>query len=127
AVRDADVLGPRLASRRGQLARVDVASFDVIAARLRSERAGAVLALDAALRSDRYLALLDRLERAVAAPPFAPAGEDAPLRPERPAIEALPGLVHRPWHALNKAVRELGDGPDEALHRIRIAAKRLRY
>lgn len=44
------------------------------------------------------------------------------------ARAAMPGLVARPWRHLAAAVEALGDKPsDEALHDIRISAKRLRY
>jgi CHAD domain-containing protein len=40
----------------------------------------------------------------------------------------LPALVRRPWKHLQEAVDHLGDDPpDEALHEIRIRAKRMRY
>lgn len=47
---------------------------------------------------------------------------------DRPAREVLPRLVRRPWRHLSQAVEALGDHPeDEALHEVRIRAKRLRY
>jgi CHAD domain-containing protein len=47
---------------------------------------------------------------------------------ERAAIEVLPALVRRPWKHLRSAVDCLGDDPpDEALHEVRIRAKRMRY
>jgi CHAD domain-containing protein len=47
---------------------------------------------------------------------------------ERPAREVLPGLVRKPWQHLRRAATGLGDDPpDEALHQVRIHAKRLRY
>jgi CHAD domain-containing protein len=40
----------------------------------------------------------------------------------------LPGLVRKPWRHLRDAAKGLGeDPPDEALHQVRIQAKRLRY
>ncbi|MGH9126505.1 MAG: CHAD domain-containing protein, partial [Acidimicrobiales bacterium] len=45
-----------------------------------------------------------------------------------PATKVLPALVHRPWRHLKQAVAHLGDDPpDDALHEVRIRAKRLRY
>ena len=45
-----------------------------------------------------------------------------------PPVEVLPRLVRRPWRHLSQAVEALGDNPeDEALHEVRIRAKRLRY
>ncbi len=47
---------------------------------------------------------------------------------ERVAAEVLPALVRRPWKHLQEAVNALGDDPpDEALHQVRIRAKRMRY
>jgi CHAD domain-containing protein len=47
---------------------------------------------------------------------------------DRPAAEVLPALVRRPWRHLQQAVEHLDeDPPDEALHEIRIRAKRMRY
>jgi CHAD domain-containing protein len=44
------------------------------------------------------------------------------------AARAMPELGRRQWRKLRKAVQRLGDHPsDEALHRVRIQAKRLRY
>jgi CHAD domain-containing protein len=89
-----------------------------------------------ALESDRYLGALHIL--------------DALGNPRRPTLPGQPGTTEAPtslwdsltgsaaigarrmarkeWRALRKAVRRLGDAPaDEALHRVRIKAKRLRY
>jgi CHAD domain-containing protein len=55
-----------------------------------------------------------------------PAAEPAPA--DLPAVVVLPRLVRRPWRHLRLAVEALGDDPpDEALHDVRIQAKRLRY
>ncbi|MDP9073786.1 MAG: CHAD domain-containing protein, partial [Actinomycetota bacterium] len=70
-------------------------------------------------------------------------GESAPIRPldrlgapfplavplgERRAADVLPALVAKPWKQLKRAVDALGDDPpDEALHEVRILAKRMRY
>jgi CHAD domain-containing protein len=54
--------------------------------------------------------------------------EPGPARADLPAVVVLPGLVRRPWRHLRQAVEALGDDPpDEALHDVRIQAKRLRY
>ena len=47
---------------------------------------------------------------------------------EVPAIGVLPQLVRKPWRRLARAVATLGPDPaDDALHEVRILAKRLRY
>jgi CHAD domain-containing protein len=44
------------------------------------------------------------------------------------AEDALPGIVRKPWRKLRKRVGELGPAPsDDALHVVRIRAKRARY
>lgn len=78
-----------------------------------------------ALRSDRYLALLDRLDALLATPPLT---ERAGL----PAGKALPPLVRRAFrrvHRRMKAAAEAPAGPsrDTALHEARKSAKRARY
>ena len=46
----------------------------------------------------------------------------------QPASTAMPELGRKQWRSLRKAVRQLGDDPaDEALHKVRIESKRLRY
>lgn len=57
----------------------------------------------------------------------APADLAEPLK-DLSAAEVLPQLVRRPWRQLRRAVAELGPDPaDEALHQVRIRAKRCRY
>jgi hypothetical protein len=54
-------------------------------------------------------------------------GGAGPLGAQR-ALPLLPALVRRPWRHLQRAVDALGDDPpDEALHEVRIRAKRVRY
>ncbi|SDU11516.1 CYTH and CHAD domain-containing protein [Jiangella alkaliphila] len=73
------------------------------------------------LDDDRYLALHDRLVRAVARPRTAP---DA----ERPARDVLPALVEKAWAKLDGAADDLtDDAPDDEWHAARLAAKRTRY
>jgi CHAD domain-containing protein len=79
----------------------------------------------AALESDRYFRLLDRLEAFVASPPLAPGAE-------KPARRILPRLLQRDWKRVQKRARAAAAAPDAgqrelALHEVRKAAKRLRY
>jgi inorganic triphosphatase YgiF len=70
----------------------------------------------AALGSDRYLALLDRLDAYTASPPLAGGGE------------TLAAIWWVEAKRLRRAVEALGDAPeDEALHAVRIKVKRARY
>jgi CHAD domain-containing protein len=104
------VLGPAAARVR--------VHFAPIEARARS----AVLE---ALDSDRYLALLDGLDRLLANPPLTPEAG-------RPAAETLPRAVRRARRRLRRRIRRArsmppGPGRDAALHEARKAAKHARY
>ena len=95
------------------LARID----DLLAAR----EVTALRAADLALRSPRYLALLDALVRAAREPQLSPAAAE-------PCSQALPPLVTAAWGRLGRHARRLRpDGADESWHAARIVAKRARY
>ncbi len=121
-VRDLDVFMARL---KNQLALVeaDPQFREILQARLLGMREGALSELVAALRSERYAGLLQRLE-AEAAPPAGPAAARA---------DQLAGAFAK--QRIDKAFRKLGhhvDQPPEnyadgELHRLRILFKRLRY
>ncbi len=124
AVRDADVLLDRLDGAARDLDVSDRGAAKQLLARLERERADQRDALLAAMDSDRYGQLLDRL--AAAARELPPGGDrKAQAARAAPAAAAAP---HRPWRRLRRSVRALGEQPsDEALHQVRIRAKRLRY
>ncbi|MGE5226523.1 MAG: CHAD domain-containing protein [Planctomycetaceae bacterium] len=139
---------PRLEHVRGELSWLgdllgETRDADVLLERLRrrveelppTERPGASRAIDAlqandkelharlmdGLGSPRYGQLLDELVWLANDPPCAEAAA-------APATEVLPAVVDRPWKTLRKAVdRTEEDQSDEALHAVRIRAKRLRY
>jgi CHAD domain-containing protein len=121
AVRDGDVLLERLERQAGALPPEDARAAGTLLRRLERERDTARTSLLAALSSERYIAVLDSLVAAAAAPQLTPeAGEKAAV--------VLPGIVARPWRHLERAVEELGDDPsDPQLHEVRIRAKRARY
>ena len=74
-----------------------------------------------AMRSERYFRLLDALDGLVAAEP-------PPLRPgEEPAKVTIDSAYKRVRKAAKAAAHAADDDRDEALHRIRKGAKRLRY
>ncbi len=117
----------------------DVRDLDVLLARLRESGDGLEPHLDGlfemlearrevtrerllgALRSPRYVTLLDRLVDAAAAPPLT-AAADAPSR------DVLPPLVRRSWAKVARAGCALGDAsPDEDFHEVRKRAKQARY
>jgi CHAD domain-containing protein len=78
-------------------------------------------ALLRAMQSRRYVALLDALVDAALDPKTLPEAA-------APGREVLPHLAAAPWSALRKSVKRAGSTPeDDALHGIRIKAKRARY
>ncbi len=124
AVRDADVLVDLLDDLLAAEPREG--PFAAVMAEAARRRDEALLVLDDLLGSERYLDLLDRMEAATAALPFA--GAPPAVAPESPAAEALPRLLEAPWRRLRKTVQAAGEAPDDdALHQVRIRAKQLRY
>jgi CHAD domain-containing protein len=120
-VRDADVLTDRLRGRAAELPEVDAAGFAPALRRLAEERESARARLLDGIVTARYVALLDDLVAAAAAPLLRPGAT-------KPALDVLPALAARPWRALRKAVKVLPAEPsDEELHGVRIKAKRARY
>lgn len=120
-VRDADVLLERLVAQLDELPHADTAGARTLLDTLRRERDAALDALVLTLRSDRYVALLDRLVDATHALP--PAAD----RDDVDDIE-LEALVRPLWKKLRRSVDALDhDPPDAALHEVRIRAKRTRY
>jgi CHAD domain-containing protein len=128
AVRDTEVLLARLESRLDHLPSADVDEgkllIDQLAERRERERADL---LDA-MRSDRYLELLDRLVDASKAPRFAADLDLDDDDDDDDDEERLAGFVRKPWRKLRKAVEALPSDPgDHELHQVRIRAKRCRY
>lgn len=121
AVRDADVLDERLRAQAAGLPAADAEAAAVLLDRLAPERDAATVAARQVMDTDRYVALVDRLVAAATEPPVV---AEAGVR----ARKRLPAYVKGPWRHLQRAVEGLdGDPPDEALHEVRIRAKRLRY
>ena len=112
--RDLDVLIDRLAADVAALGD-DAEAVSGLLRTLEDERAGARLVVVGALSSDRYLALLDRLER-VSEPRGS--GAETPLR----------DVWRAEWRRTRKAFAHLDDeSSDEHLHEGRIRVKRARY
>jgi CHAD domain-containing protein len=110
--RDLDVLLDYL-----QLERVELgAEAAPVERRLKRERKAARRRAVGALKSERYLAVLDELRVAVDHPPVH-------------RVDArLDRIAGREFRRLRRDVARLGPNPsDEALHRVRIRAKRARY
>jgi CHAD domain-containing protein len=115
-VRDFDVLIEHLRGEAEQLDADDRRALEGVFERLEREREEARAELIAALESDRYLALLNRIEQA------------AELPHVRDENRTLPSLWRREWKRLRGVIDALGPMPsDEELHEARIRAKRARY
>lgn len=121
AARDADVLLERARRDAGAILAPDERALDDGLAPLREARAAAYQRLAANLRDDRYAALLCELHAAADRLPFT-------ARAEEPAGALAAQIIAGAWSTLRKRVRARTRPPaDHELHRIRIAAKRLRY
>jgi CHAD domain-containing protein len=124
AVRDADVLVDRLQHRVEELPESERKAAERMVEGLAAQREDARAELLAAMRTPRYVELLDRLVDAAQRPRLVlrVAGEDGS------DADVLRGLVRAPWRHLWRAVDDLADEPpDPALHEVRIRAKRVRY
>jgi CHAD domain-containing protein len=124
-VRDTDVLSARLATRLAALPEPDAAGVHRLQVLLERQAVDTRTAMLIALRSARYLHLLDTLVDLAAAPPFRKAaGKLTPRTSQRLASK----IVQKPWRRVAYAVESLGPDPSDAqLHQVRILAKRSRY
>lgn len=129
AARDAEVLRNRLrrTANADPLCPLDEAAVARIDAQLARRHEAAMDALDAALHSERYVALVEALVAATREPQL------TPLAGSR-AVEILPRLVARPWRKLvygSRGVDGAADlderGPDAQWHGVRINGKQARY
>jgi CHAD domain-containing protein len=125
--RDAEVMGERFASMLAELPD-ELKLGPVEAAFTRSferRQADACVVALAALDSDRYLALHDRIDALLDDPPVT-------TRATRKAKRELPKSVRRAYRRVESRMADAdreppGEGRDRALHETRKAAKRLRY
>jgi CHAD domain-containing protein len=114
--RDLDVLIARLRRETAELDGPDAVSAGKIVAQLEDEREGAQRELLETLDSERYANLLALLAQVVDAPPVATSDI------------SLNRLTRREFRKLKSQVDALGpNASNDALHRTRIQAKRLRY
>ena len=126
AARDIEVLRDRFrqdadASAAYDPLPLDPAALARIDSLLAAQEVRALRAADVALRSQRYLDLLDALVSAAREPQLSAAAAE-------PCSAALPPLVSTAWGRLGKHARRLRpDGADETWHSARIVAKRARY
>jgi CHAD domain-containing protein len=114
--RDLDVLVARVRSEVAELDGADAVPAGKIVAQLEAERESAQKELLATLDSPRYAELLATLEQLVAAPPVAT------------SAVSLKQVARGEFRKLERQMKSLGATPsNDALHRARIQAKRLRY
>lgn len=122
ALRDADVLAERLAASAARLGEPDRFAASLLLDRLSAETVCHRAELLAAMRSPRYLLLLDALVDLAAAPPLREKASRAD------PVRLAAAVVRKRWRRLERAARAVGpDAPDAALHEVRILAKRCRY
>jgi CHAD domain-containing protein len=128
AARDAEVLRERLhRTAADPLVPVDASAVARIDAELAARQGEALDAIETALASDRYRALLDVLVDAAQRPRLTPLAVAA-------AAEVLPRLVAGPWRGFAYGERGV-DGaadlapqaPDDDWHAVRVSGKRARY
>jgi len=130
AARDSDVRLESLDKDCAALPSLDAAGGAALLGAAREQQVTNHAELLEAMAKGRYLQLLRALEtlssRTGPGAGGVPAEFWATL--SRPAATEMPLLAKRQWRATLKAVSGLGNQPaDEALHRVRIKAKRLRY
>ena len=116
-VRDMDVMLESVSDTGGDMGD----DLEPLVEDLTTKRSEARSALLEAMRSERYVALLDELVDAAQTPRLTQAADT-------PSRKALPPLVAAAWKRLKKSVTALGKTPtNEQLHRVRIRAKKARY
>lgn len=129
AARDAEVLGARLhvTAAADPLSPLDPAAVDRIDAVLTQRHERALTAVDEALGSARYAALVEALVAATGEPKLTPAARER-------AQDVLPKLAAKPWRRLadggkgSDAAADLDPlAPDERWHAVRINGKKARY
>ena len=129
SVRDSDVRLQSLEQHCAKLPAADAAAGETLLDAARKERRACHEDLRDAMGTGRYLDVLRVLDALASGP-----GARSPVPNElwvllsEPAATGMPALAHRQWRTVRKAVRRLAPEPsDEALHRVRIETKRLRY
>lgn len=121
--RDLEVLRERVRATalRDPLAPLDPAGLATVDELLLQQEEQALPLLLEAVRSPRYLALLDLLVDLARAPVLDPQASAS-------CKQALPALVGRAWRQLARKAGALHlDDPDDDWHEVRILAKRARY
>ncbi len=121
-VRDADVLLSKIEARGADLWEDLRPASGALTDRLRAARDRDHAALLEAMRSPRYVALLDDLIDAARSPHM------RDPRPDALAKDSVRRLTRRPWKRLRAAVEALPRSPSNTeLHEVRKRTKRTRY
>jgi CHAD domain-containing protein len=124
-VRECDVLADRLHMQQPLLAQRHANVISLLHCALAAERVDAQRNLLIDMRSARYDQLLDDLIVAAKQPAFT---RKHHRRLRKPAATVGTRLTYRTWKSLVKAVGAAGKHPsNDALHIVRIRAKRCRY
>ena len=121
--RDAEVRGGRLADELAAAAEYPTEDAEIrLVGGARRDYADGFAAARDYLLSTRYYRLLDSLDSFVAWPPLTP-------KAENPAAAAIKHDLGRAVAALAKSTTKVADAdaPEQALHEVRKAARRLRY
>jgi len=121
AVRDIEVQRDRLRDHAARLPPPEADAARRVIRRLDADRTAAKASLLTMLNQPRYAQLRAQLRSAAKCPLFTDAAR-------KPAAAVLASVVRGRWKKVRAAVRLLGDNPpDEALHAVRVRAKRCRY
>jgi CHAD domain-containing protein len=129
SVRDADVRLQSLETHSAKLAPADSAAAEQLLKAASDQRRSGHEQLGETLTTGRYLDLLRALDALANGPaPRSPVPTELWVLLSEPAATGMPALAHRQWRTIGREVRRLSpEPPDEALHHVRIQAKRLRY
>jgi CHAD domain-containing protein len=129
AVRDADVRLQSLEENSAKLPGTDAAAGALLLSVARDERRSRHEELREAIIAGRYLGILRVLDTLASGPsPRSSVPNELWVLLSEPAASGMPALAHHQLRAIRKAIKRLGPHPsDDALHRVRIKAKRLRY
>jgi CHAD domain-containing protein len=120
-LRDIEVLRDRLRAHSAWLPTAEAEAARRVVRRLDADREAARFDLMSMLAQPRYAHVREKLAAAAGLPAFT---DDA----FAPASKELKKVVRSRFRKVRRAVRRAGDHPtDEALHRIRVRAKRCRY
>jgi len=120
-VRDLEVQRDRLRAHASRLPVPEADAARRVVRRLDADRAAAKADLVAMLDGTRYEQLRAKVAAAAASPAYTKAAAE-------PAAKALKKVVRKRAQQIRRAVDDLGQHPpDEALHAIRVHAKKARY